>query len=167
MSWVSDFRAFFGLTTDQHDVETYFGKFRLLHEHFHTAQKVYPTQAEEVGGDEGGGVTLATAAGNWALGTITEIVPASKITSEFDIHEVLVEDVNTTGKTYELVLYYGGSDIECGRTRFAATANKGGVPAVAMQSILIPANSRIRAQLAVEDGGSKTIKLSLRYHEYD
>ncbi|KKL51453.1 hypothetical protein LCGC14_2295310, partial [marine sediment metagenome] len=57
-------------------------------------------------------------------------------------------------------------DTECGRTRFAATSNKGGVPAVAMQTIIIPANSRIKAQLAIQDGGNKTAKVSLRYHPY-
>ncbi len=155
-----------GENDDGHESNTLFGRLMELIDHAHTAQKVYPTQAEEVGGDEGDGVTLTTAAGNWALGTITEIVPASKITSEYDIHEILIEDVNTQDKTYELVLYYGAGDTECGRTRFAATSNKGGVPAVAMATILIPANSRIRAQLAIEDGNSKTVKMSIRYHLY-
>jgi len=55
---------------------------------------------------------------------------------------------------------------EEGRTRFAATSLKGGVPAVAMQTALIPANSTIRGKLAIQDGGSKTAKISLRYHVY-
>lgn len=147
-----------GNNGDDHVGATLFGRHQQQIEHVHSAQKVYPTLAD--------GAALATAAGDWALGTITEIVPINTITSEFDIHEVLVEDVNTQDKTYELVLYYGAGDTECGRTRFAATSNKGGVPAVAMQTILIPANSRIRGQLAIEDGGSKTAKVSLRYHIY-
>ncbi len=155
-----------GENDDGHYGATLFGRLRELTEHAHTAQKVYPTQAEEVGGDEGDGVTLTTAAGNWALGTIVEIVPANKITSPFDIHEILIEDVNTQDKTYELALYYGSSDTECGRTRFAATSLKGGVPAVAMATILIPANSRIKGRLAIEDGNSKTVKMSIRYHLY-
>ena len=148
-----------GDNIDNHDGASLFGRLRELNEHVHTAQKVYPTLAD--------GVTLTTAAGDWALGTITEIIPANTITAEFDIHEVLVEDVNTQDKTYELVLYYGGSDIECVRVRFAATSNKGGVPAQFAMTPLIPANSRVRAQLAIEDGGSKIAKISLRYHEYD
>ncbi len=148
-----------GNNDDNHDGASLFGRVRELIEHIHTAQKVYPTLAD--------GVTLTTAAGDWALGTITVIVPANTITSEFDIHEVLVEDVNTQDKTYELVLYYGGSDTECARVRFASTSNKGGVPAQFAMTPLIPANSRIRGQLAIEDGGGKTIKFSLRYHEYD
>ena len=148
-----------GNNDDNHDGASLFGRLRELIEHVHTAQKVYPTLAD--------GVTLTTAAGDWALGTITEIIPANTITAEFDIHEVLVEDVNTQDKTYELVLYYGDSDTECVKVRFAATSNKGGVPAQFAMTPLIPANSRIRGQLAIEDGGGKTIKFSLRYHEYD
>ena len=147
-----------GENDDEHDGDTLFGRLRQLIEHVHSVQSVYPTLAD--------GVSLTASANDWALGTIVEIVPTNTITNEFDIHEVLVEDVNTQDKTYELVLYYGGSDTECGRTRFAASSTKGGVPAVAMQTILIPANSRIRGQLAIQDGGSKTAKVSLRYHTY-
>ena len=127
-----------GDNTDNHDGVSLFGRLRELIEHVHEVQKVYPTLAD--------GVTLTTAAGDWALGTITEIIPINTITAEYDIHEVLVEDVNTQDKTYELVLYYGAGDTECVR---------------------VPANSRIRAQLAIEDGSGKTAKVSLRYHEYD
>ena len=147
-----------GNNDDGHNGTTLFGRHQQEIEHIHSAQKVYPTLAD--------GVTLATAAGDWALGTITEIVPINTITAEYDIHEICVEDVDTKDKTYELVLYYGGGDTECGRTRFSSSTNKGGVPNGDFQDVLIPANSRIRGQLAIEDGGSKTAKISLRYHEY-
>jgi len=148
-----------GDNSDNHDVASLFGRLRELNEHVHSVQGVYPTLAD--------GVTLTTAAGDWALGTMTEIIPINTITAQFDIHEVLIEDVNTQDKTYELVLYYGAGDTECSRVRFAATSNKGGVPAQFAMTPLIPANSRMRAQLAIEDGSSKTAKISLRYHEYD
>ena len=148
-----------GDNTDNHDGVSLFGRLRELIEHIHATQKVYPSLAD--------GVTLTTAVGDWVLGTITEIIPINTITAEYDIHEVLVEDVNTQDKTYELVLYYGAGDTECVRVRFAATSNKGGVPAQFAMTPLIPANSRIRAQLAIEDGSGKTAKVSLRYHEYD
>ncbi len=155
---ISSIETDIGNNDDGHNGLTLFGRHKQQIDHIHSAQKVYPTEAD--------GVALAADAGDWALGTITEIVPINTITSEFDIHEVLVEDVNTQDKTYELVLYYGADDIECARTRFAAGSVKGGVPAVATQTVLIPANSRIRGQLAIEDGGGKTAKVSLRYHEY-
>jgi hypothetical protein len=129
-----------------------------LDEHAHGAQKVYPTLAD--------GITLTTAAGDWGLGTVTQIVPASTIGSDFDIHEVVIEDVDTQGKTYELVLYAGAGDTEIGRTRFAASANKGGVPNATIQTDLVVADSRIRAALAIQDGGSKTAVVSIRYHTY-
>ena len=156
---VTKFLTDLGNRDDGHTGTTLFSRLLRAAEHIHSAQLVYPTLAD--------GVALTTAAGDWGLGTITEIVPANTITAEFDIHEVLVEDVNTQDKTYELVLYYGGSDTECARVRFAATSNKGGVPAQFVMTPLIPANSKIRAQLAIEDGSGKTAKISLRYHEYD
>ncbi len=147
-----------GENDDSHDGATLFGRLQQLIEHVHTRQYVYPTLAD--------GVILTTGAGDWGLGTITEIVPANAITFIFDIYELVIEDVNTQDKTYELILYYGGSDIVCGGTRFAATSNKGGVPNVNMQTVLIPANSRVKAQLAIQDGGNKTAKVSIRYHPY-
>lgn len=129
-----------------------------IDEHFHNEQLVYPTLAD--------GVTLTSHANDWALGTITQIVPATTIGSDFDIHELVVEDVNTADKVYELVLYSGAGDVEVGRVRFAAGATRGGVPNVFMQTPIIAADSRIRAALAIEDGGSKTAKVSLRYHLY-
>ena len=128
------------------------------HNHAHSAGQVYPTLAA--------GVTLTTHANTWVLGTIAEIVPASTITNDFDIHEVTIEDVNTKEKVYELVLYYGASDVECLRVRFSSTTNKGGLHTGSCQTPIIPANSRIRGQLAIEDGGSKTAKVSIRYHTY-
>jgi len=130
----------------------------ILEEHFHSAQKVYPTLAD--------GVTLTTESGDWQLGTITQIVPADAIGSMFDIHEVIVETVNTQDKAYELVLYYGASDTECGRVRFRADTNKGSVNVATMQTPLIPADSKISGALAIQDGGSKTAVISLRYHLY-
>ena len=155
---VSTIETDIGNNDDSHDGLTLFGRHKLQIDHIHSAQKVYPSLSD--------GVALATAADDWALGTITEIVPVDTIANEFDIHELLVEDVNTQDKTYELVLYYGADDIECCKWRFASTSNKGGIPAQFGMTVLIPANSRIRGQLAIEDGGSKTAKVSLRYHEY-
>ena len=147
-----------GNNTDDHNGLTLFGRHEQQLEHIHSAQKVYPTLAA--------GAALTTHATTWVLGTIVEIIPVNTIINQFDIHEVLVEDVNTQDKTYELVLYYGADDIECCRWRFASTTNKGGIPAQFGMTVLIPANSRIRGQLAIEDGGSKTAKVSLRYHIY-
>lgn len=147
-----------GNKNDTHDGTSISAFAHTVDEHFHHSQLVYPTLAD--------GVALATAAGDWALGTITEVVPANAITSDFDIHEIIAEDVNTQDKTYEIVIYSGAGDVEVGRSRFAASANKGGVPNVTMQTPIIAANSRIRMRLAIQDGGSKTAVVSIRYHIY-
>jgi len=138
--------------------ESAFDKVRVLNEHEHGNQYTYPTLAD--------GVTLTSHANDWELGVIVEIVPADAITSHFDIHEVFIEDVDTTDKTYELILYSGAGDVEIGRLRFNSGTNKGGIPNGTMMTPIIEANSRIRAQLAIEDGGSKTAKVSIRYHIY-
>jgi hypothetical protein len=151
-------RDVIGNKTDTHDGDSLYAGVKQLKEHAHKAQKVYPTLA--------GGVTLTTHATTWTLGTVTEIVPASTITSDFDIHEVIIEDANTQDKTYELVLYSGAGDTEVGRARFAVGSTKGGIPNATMQTPLIDANSRIRAALAIEDGSGKTATISLRYHTY-
>ena len=127
-------------------------------EHQHTEQLVYPTLADPI--------TVTAHANDWVLGTITEIVPASTITEHFDIHEVSIETVSVKDKTFELVLYYGATDIECGRSRFSSATNKGGVPNGSFMTPIIPANSRIRAQLAVQDGGGQSCTISIRYHVY-
>lgn len=151
-------RDVIGNKNDTHNGTSSMAVLHTLEGHIHGAQGVYPTLAD--------GVTLTTHANDWVLGTIVQIVPASAIGSDFDIHEVIVEDVNTQDKTYELVLYAGAGDTEIGRTRFAAAANKGGVPNATIQMPIIAADSRIRAQLAIQDGGSKTAVISIRYHLY-
>lgn len=147
-----------GNKNDTHDGTSVRAVLHTLNEHAHNAQLVYPTLAD--------GVTLTTAAGDWALGALTEIVPAGAIGDDFDIHEAVVEDVNTQDKTYEIILYAGGGDTQVGCARFAAAANKGGVPNVTMQTAIIAADSRIRGRLAIQDGGSKTAIVSIRYHIY-
>ena len=139
-------------------VPTDFDFIKVSEEHVHSVQYVYPAL--------GDGVTVTSHEDDWVLGTITEIVPADTIAESFDIHEVCIEDVNTTDKTYELILYYGASDTLAGSIRFSSATNKGGIPNGAFMTPVIPANSRVRAQLAIEDGSQNTAKISIRYHHY-
>jgi hypothetical protein len=127
-------------------------------EHIHGNQHVYPTLAD--------GVTVATHATDWVLGTITEIVPVDTITEDFDIHEVLFEDVSIQDKTFEIVIYYGATDIEAGRLRVSSAVLKGSIPNGTMMTPIIPANSKVSAAIAVQDGGAKEAIVSIRYHLY-
>jgi hypothetical protein len=126
-------------------------------EHVHTASYCYPTLAN--------GVTVTGAAGAWTLGAFVEIVPASTITSEFDIHYVSVEALSAND-VYELHLFYGAGDTFAGSIRFVKNAAVDAVVNAPFMTELIPANSRIRAKLATKGGGSDTADISIVYHTY-
>ncbi len=124
-------------------------------EHAHSPSMVYPTLAN--------GVPL-TGGAAWTLGALVEIVPASTITDKFDIHHLSIEDLSAI-EVYEIVLYYGAGDTECGRVRITKSTNNDGVGDIPFQTVVIPANERIRAAVATE-GGSDTATISIKYHLY-
>lgn len=129
-----------------------------LYEHGHSAAKVYPTLAA--------GVTVTGAAGAWTLGAYAEIVPVNTITTQFDIHWIVIEDASTDD-TYELVLYAATTEI--GRVRFAVTLTAGGrviLPPIFFQCAVVAANSQIQAKLASLGGGGETVTISIHYHTY-
>ena len=110
------------------------------------------------------GIALPSAAADWGLGAITEIVAANHIVTGFLVHGVVVETIDKVG-VFELVLYSGAADTEFSRVRFAII-DIGGNASYKITSPLIPANSRIRAQLACSTGlaaaANATISLSFR-----
>lgn len=145
-----------GNKSDSHAGSSLMGKITQLLEHVHTPSKVYPTLAD--------GVQVDTDAAAWTLGAFTAIVPASTITDDFDIHHISIENISADG-VYELVLYYGATDIECGRVRFTRTVLTEAVLNIPMRTNLIPANSQIRAKLA-SNSGNDDATISVFYHEY-
>lgn len=144
-----------GNKSDTHSGDSLFAKVSALNEYFHSVSKVYPTLA--------GGVTL-TAGAAWTLGALVEIVPASTITSDFDIHAIDIEDISAND-TYELVIYYGAGDTEAGRIRFVRNAVQSATLNIPIHMPVIPANSRVRAAVACSTGGF-TADISIRYHEH-
>ncbi len=127
-------------------------------EHFHSVCDVYPSLVPGID------VTAGAAGPPWVLGAFTEIVPASAITNEFDIHYVSVEGMDTND-VYELHLFWGAGDTLAGKRRFTKTAVMDGVQNVPFQTKVIPANSRIRAKLASAAGGS-IARISIGHHPY-
>ena len=127
--------------------------------HLCSISKVYPTLAAGVT------VTAGNAAA-WTLGDFVEVVPASTITSDFAIHNIGVEGISANG-VYEIVLYSGDSDTECGRVRFTKNAAQDGTMEVPFQTTLIDANSKIRAKVASSTGNLDTVDISIRYHVCD
>ncbi len=130
-------------------------KAHLVEEHVHTASQVYPTLA--------GGVAVL-GGGVWALGGFVTIVAADVITERFDIHHICIEVLDAI-ETFEIVLYYGAGDVECGRVRVVKNAVMEGTQNVIILTPIIPANSRIRAKVATAGGGD-TATISIFYHTY-
>lgn len=148
-----------GNKIDTHNGNSLYSKIKTVLEHVHSSAKVYPTLAN--------GVTITGATGAWTLGSFAEIIPASTITSDFDIHFISIENISAND-VYELVLYKGAvsSEIEIGRIRFVKTALIEAVLNVPIQTPIISANERISAKLASAGGGSDTATVSLFYHVY-
>jgi hypothetical protein len=129
----------------------------ILSDHIHGVSKVYPTLAA--------GVTVTASATPWTLGSFVEIVPASTITSIYDIHAIKVEAFDTT-TTYELVLYQGASDVEVGRARITRNTAQATSPYVIFMTPRIAANARIRAKVASAASSAATVTISIMYHTY-
>lgn len=98
------------------------------------------------------------------FGAFAEIVPASTITEDFDIHSVDISDMSSNS-TFELVLYQGAGDVEIGRIRTVRNAVQSATINTTIQTPIVPANARIRGKVASSAGGN-TIEVSLRYHTY-
>jgi hypothetical protein len=131
----------------------------LIEEHNHGVGYVYPDETV------GAGTQMTSAAGAWNLSAaFTQIIPASTITNPFDIHYLCIEAMGANS-VYEVVLYYGASDTECGRVRVVKNANLDGTMNVPFMTEIIPANSRIRGKVASTNGG-ETIDISVFYHVY-
>jgi hypothetical protein len=147
-----------GSRTDNHYVNSLYGRAEALTEHAHSSGKVYPTLDD--------GVTITGAAEAWTLGNFTEIVPANTITSALDIHYINFEDVSAND-VYEIVLYAGAlaSEVEIGRIRTYKTPASFAPPSP-FQCVIQPANTRISAKLASKSGGSDTATISIQYHTY-
>jgi hypothetical protein len=138
--------------------KTLLGYLNSLYQHVHNPAKCYPTLQN--------GVTVNGGAGAWALGNFVEIVPASTITTMYDIHYVNFESASATD-TYEFVLYSGlaGAEVEIGRIRTKKEATQSGTTSVPIQIPALMANTRISAKLASSSGGDN-VTVSVFYHTY-
>jgi hypothetical protein len=148
-----------GNKLDTHQGDSISADVHRVDEHLHSASKVYPTLADGVT------LTAVNGAGTWTLGSLVEVVPASTITNDFDIHFISIEDISANG-VYEIVLYAGASDVEVARVRVTRTAIQDSTLNVPVQTTLIAANSRIRAAVASAADNGETIDISIFYHLY-
>ena len=132
-------------------------KVNTLGAYFSEKLRVYPTLAA--------GTTIVSDNTDWGLGTITQIMPASTVAVDFYLHALVIESCTKDG-VYEMVIYQGADDTEVARVRFAVAGGFFGNFFV-LSGPLIPANARIRAQLACNTGlaAAATMTVSLSYHQ--
>jgi len=125
--------------------------------HLHSAQEVAPSGAAAVG--------LTSGVGVWTLGDFSnDIIAVDVVASPFDLHWAIVAaaDANVW---YEVVFYYGATDIECARTAFSRTNPFTNSITLPIQTLVLPENSRIRAKMMDATGGA-TAQMKVLFHRY-
>jgi len=123
----------------------------------HACGKIAPSGANPI--------TLASGAGAWTLGSFSnDIIVAGAVTKSFAIHWMVISNPSQNA-WYDIVLYYGPTDIECARTTFAREnvfVNSINVP---VQMRVLPAGLRVRAKIMDSVGGG-SCDIKVIYHEY-
>ena len=142
-----------GNKTDRESGNSLYSMTHTIEEHLHNAACVYPTL--------GAGVDVLGGAA-WVLGSFVEIIPASTVTSAFDIHFVNIEALSATD-TFEIVLYAATTEI--GRIRVTKDANQSGLQSTPIITAIQPPNTQIQAKCA-SSSGADTATISLSYHTY-
>lgn len=128
----------------------------IIEDHLHKPSLVYPT------GAAGTTVTCGDAAA-WTLGDYAQIIPASTVGDEFDIHHLNVESASAN-TTYELVLY--ATTTEIGRIRFTKAATIAAVGSHPIQTPVVAADTQIQAKVMSATGSDDAVVVSLYYHVY-
>lgn len=128
--------------------------------HVHGASFLYPDKADPI--------TLTSSAASWSeTGTIVEVIPASGIVKDFDLHWCSVSDISA--ELYGVVdIFKGGagSEEKVGSievVRSAALSREGAMP---VQIPQIPANTRISCRFSDSTASSRTIKVKFYGHVY-
>ena len=132
-------------------------RLELIDQHFHSVQKVAPSG--------GAAVTLTSGGGTWALGDFSnDIIAADAEAEDFDLHWISISAPDANAE-YEIVFYYGATDIEACRVSFARTNVFTASILEHLQSEILPAGSRIRAKMMDSAGGS-ACEVKVFYHNY-
>lgn len=128
-----------------------------IQEHLHSPQLVAPSGAAPI--------TLTAGGGGWTLGNFgLDFIVANAVTSPFDLHWVVIAGADSN-VWYEIIFYYGGSDIECCRAAFGRSAVFTASITVPLQTEILPANSRIRGKMMDGTGGA-VCTAKVFYHIY-
>ena len=129
--------------------------------HVHGEAFVYPSLADNV--------TLTAGTGAWDnTGTITEVIPASMLTtSAFDLHWIDVSNISAVGEV-EIEVFSGasGSEVKIGSVRASRTTNQARNGPQALQIPQQPSGTRISARLSDSTTGALTCNISFSGHYY-
>jgi len=123
----------------------------------HACGKIAPSGADSI--------TLTSGVGAWTLGNFSnDIIAAGAVPQSFAIHWMVISNPSQNA-WYDIVLYYGATDIECARTTFARENNFVNSINVPVQMRVSPAGTRIRAKIMDSVGGG-SCDIKVIYHEY-
>ena len=130
---------------------------QIIDQHAHSVQRVAPSGAA--------GIALASGAGAWNLGNFSaDIIAGGAVDDTFDIHGIDVQNPSANA-SYEIVIYYGAADTECGRVTFTRVNANLLSRATTLQTPILPAGSRVRAKM-MDSVGASTCNIKVWYHTY-
>lgn len=129
----------------------------LISDHIHSEAKVYPTLAA--------GVTVASSATPYTLGSFVEVVPVSTIAGEFDIHWINLQSVSAAGD-YELAVYDTTTLLGTVQFSVLGTPNNLKLSSLPFLSVICPAGVQVQAKLSSGNAVADTATISISYHIY-
>ena len=149
-----------GNKTDSHSDSSLYGKTKMLVDHIHGAQYIYPNLAAAV--------TLASSDVAWSIGDMayTEVIPEDTVTKDFDLHFV---DMTMDANSLYQVNFYRSDPAEyvfIGSVATTRNTNQVQASAVPIMTPLQEANSRIMAKAASSAAAADEVDIKVFYHEY-
>lgn len=126
-------------------------------DHIHSLQLVAPFGASPV--------NVVAGAGAWTLGAFSnDFLATGFVPIRFDLHWVNISNIGANDD-YEIVFYYGLADIVACYASFTRSGPQVVSFQVHLQSVILPAGSRVRAKMRSAMGGN-ICNAKIYYHEY-
>lgn len=133
----------------------------VIGDHLHGRQKIYPNLASAVS------ITSTNGAGTWTPGADTQVIPASAITSSYDIHFCSIATISANASC-QLDFYSGadGAGTHICSVSFARNDTFQRSFPLPVCCPVLPANTRVYAKLADNDDAGITVTFKVWYHTY-
>lgn len=148
-----------GNKTDDELGNSLLSKAYISETHVHSVSEVYPPFSVSPA------INVISSAAAYAHGALTQIIPINTIAASFDIHWINIHVISATG-VYELKLYYGAADTLAATVQFAKTAVMDSTKEHQCMTLVIPANSVVKASLASSNAAADTVDITLQFHRY-